>query len=112
MKCRYSRKGGNKTATTWARNLAPFVERWTTASADLWHEDTPFDPAEYDAYLRWYRSGTRLFYVPRADPDEMQQARTSDHYPAASVVGVRHHAVSTMIFIVRYQISKTEILSN
>lgn len=95
---KYSRKGGNKTAHDWETKLRPFVEQWRTTSSVHWHEEALFDRAAHEAYLKWYRSQTRLRYMPRADPEDMETAHTSTsetHYSSVTS-GIDHAAQLTL----------------
>ena len=79
------------------------MAEWADALTSLWVEAQPFDPAEYDEYLQWYVTSTRVSLVHHAQPDVMPAPATWDMYPSQSMSGSRQHAVqiinlSTIIY--------------
>jgi hypothetical protein len=83
--------------TFWLENIGPYVLEWTTAPTHIWDEVRPFDWDKFGFYLQRYRHSTRIYLVPRAAPDQIEEPLTSDMYPTSSIMGTRHHAVRTQL---------------
>lgn len=78
---RMSRKGlGLAYETHWATKMAPWIEQWDGAATDVHVPSGPYDPSEYDAYLRWYTGATRWRCFPVADEPVQHEATITDTF--------------------------------
>lgn len=82
-----------KSLAGWMGLVQPYIAEWTTATAHVWQHNEMFDLNEFNAYLRWYMSATRIRIMALAMPDETPEPTAWDGYPVADTSGSRTQAV-------------------
>lgn len=98
--CSMSRKGSNKTAEAWMRRVGVYVAEWDNATTRVWNSNAPFDFNEYNEYLQWYVTATRVRIVHHTHPEAMPGPATWDSYPSQSMAGSRQYAVCALFDLV------------
>ena len=75
------------------QSVGQYVEEWESATTRVWPTNEVFNLEEFNGYLRWYMTATRLRLFPASDPVEVPAPTDHDRYPSQSTLGSRHHAV-------------------